>query len=122
MTNLGLQKVEWVESRSRNYPRLVRFYRDILGLPVAFEEDDKEFIEFRVGNSETYLAILGTRGGGRNFVPAIEVADLAAAVVMLRRRRVRFTTEVQEFMHIRLAEFEDPEGNRLQLFEWKRPV
>ena len=91
----------------------------MLGFPVAFEEDDKDFIEFEVGRSHAYLAILGTRRRGRNFIPAIEVEDLQAAVSALRRRRVRFATGIQEFAHIRLAE-EDSDGNRLQLFEWRR--
>lgn len=116
----GVQRLEWVEARTRNYGPMVRFYRDLLGLPAFFEEDDKEFIQFRVGDSETYLALLGTQNPGGNFVPAIEVDDLDKAVQGLEGRGISFPAGIQTFTHLRLAEFADPDGNRLQLFEWRK--
>ena len=114
-----MEKLEWVEARTSNFEPLVAFYRDVLNLPVVFAEDDKDFVQFQIGSSGTYLALLGTRRKGVNFLPAIEVKGLDEVVADLREKQVRFVTEVKEYAHIRLIEFEDPDGNRLQLFEFK---
>src|SRR3972149_6723111 len=113
-------KLEWAEVRSENYDRLVRFYHETLRLPIVFEEEDKNYIQFQVGKSDTYLAILKTRRKDRNFIPAIEVTDLDRAIEELRSKGVKFVSEVDEGEHVRLIDFEDPDGNRLQLFEFKK--
>jgi len=112
--------LEWAEIRSENYDRLVRFYRETLGLPIVFEEEDKNYIQFQVGKSDTYLAILKTRRKDRNFIPAIEVMDLDRAIEAFRAKGVKFVSEIDEGEHVRLIDFEDPDGNLLQLFEFKR--
>ncbi len=38
-----------VEARVPNYAEMIDFYHRTLGLAVNFEEEDKEFIQFRVG-------------------------------------------------------------------------
>lgn len=121
MVNESFVKLEWIETRTNNYRKLVEFYRDVLGLPVEFEEDDKDYIQFKVGKSDTYIAVLGSwkEREKENFIPAIEVTDLASAVAELKSKQVRFIKDIIEFTHIRLAEIEDPEGNKLQLFEFK---
>lgn len=117
-----IRGLEWTEARVRNYKKTVKFYRDVLGLKLVFEEDDKDFIQFSAGKSTTYLALLGVpkNSSSSNFVPTLEVDDIDAAVDRLRTKGVKFITRILEFTHIRLVEFVDPEGNRLQLFEWKK--
>ena len=88
-------------------------------MPVFFEEDDKEFIQFKVGESETYLAVLGSQSQEANFIPAIEVSSIEPVVAELKSRGIKFTSEIMSFTHIRLVEFQDPDGNRVQLFERK---
>ncbi len=120
MDKTSVAKLEWAEVRSENYDRLVRFYHETLGLPIVFEEEDKNYIQFQVGRSDTYLAILKTRRKNRNFIPAIEVTDLDRAIEEFRAKGVKFTSEIDEGEHVRLIDFEDTDGNLLQLFEFKR--
>lgn len=72
--------LEWVEARVPNYDDMKKFYRNTLGLPLNFEEERKDFIQFKVGSSKTYLALLDLKKTGmtksRGFVPTFEVPDL----------------------------------------------
>jgi catechol 2,3-dioxygenase-like lactoylglutathione lyase family enzyme len=44
----GLIKgIGWIEAQVTDYQEMVRFYREVLGLSVYFEEDDKDFIQSR---------------------------------------------------------------------------
>ncbi len=63
--------------------------------------------------------MLGSDTEGGNFIPAIEVSGIEPVVAELKSKGIRFTSEILSFTHIRLAEFQDPDGNRVQLFEWK---
>lgn len=116
--------LEWVEARADNYEELKKFYGKILGLPLNFEEERKDFIQYKVGRSKTYLAILDTRKTGitkgAGFVPTFEVPDLAAFIGRMKEKGVRVGDDVVEGDHVRLVDFYDPNGNLLQAFEWKR--
>ncbi len=46
--------------------------------------------------------------------------DLDRAIEELRSKGMKFVSEVDEGEHVRLIDFEDPDGNRLQLFEFKK--
>lgn len=87
---------------------------------------DKEFIQFRAGKSKTYLALLGAGNGysrrraPSNFIPALEVDDIEAMATKLRRRGIRSLYRIMDFTHIRLGELMAPEGNLLQLFQWRK--
>jgi len=43
--------LEWVEARVPNYEDLKKFYRNTLGLPSNFEEEGKDFIQFKMPRS-----------------------------------------------------------------------
>src|SRR3989442_11024346 len=117
------RKLEWVEARVENYEKMKKFYRTVLGLPLNFEEERKDFIQFRVGTSKTYLALLDTAKTGmtkRNgFVPTFEVSDLDKFIAQMKVKRVKVGSRISEGDHVRLVDFYDPNGNLLQAFEWK---
>lgn len=121
--NLSAKGLEWVEARVRNYEEMKKFYRSTLGLPLNFEEERKDFIQFKVGPSKTYLALLDTKKTGMTrrsgFVPTFEVQDLDKFVQSMKKKGVRVGRRVAEGDHVRLVDFFDPNGNLLQAFEWK---
>jgi predicted enzyme related to lactoylglutathione lyase len=123
-TRAASKKLEWVEARTNGYERLKRFYGSVLGLPLVFEEERKDFLQFRVGSSKTYLALLDSKKTGMpgrgGFVPTFEVADLDRFVEQMKRKRVRVGKEIAEGDHVRLVDFYDPDGNLLQAFQWKK--
>ncbi len=118
------RKLEWVEARVRNYEKMKRFYRTVLGLPLNFEEERKDFIQFKVGPSKTYLALLDTMKTGmtksRGFVPTFEVSNLDKFTGSMKARKVRVGRRIAEGDHVRLVDFYDPNRNLLQAFQWKR--
>ena len=117
-------KLEWVEARVGNYDEMKRFYRTVLGLPLNFEEERKDFIQYKVGDSKTYLALLNTVKTGlakaKGFVPTFEVPDLDRFIKQMRKRGVKVGRRIAEGDHVRLVDFYDPNRNLLQAFEWKR--
>ncbi len=119
-------KIEWVEARVKNYERMKKFYRSVLGLPLNFEEERKDFIQFKVGASKTYLALLDTVKTGmtntKGFVPTFEVSNLDRFVKQMKTRKVRVGRRIAEGDHVRLVDFYDPNGNILQAFEWKHKI
>ncbi len=84
---LGL---EWVEARVPNYEKMKEFYRNILPLPLNFEEDRRDFIQFKVAGSKTYLALLDTKKTcvkpSAGFIPTLEVSDLDKFVKTMRKK------------------------------------
>ncbi|HVH14898.1 MAG TPA: VOC family protein [Candidatus Angelobacter sp.] len=121
--NLSAKGLEWVEARVQNYEEMKKFYRRTLGLPLNFEEERKDFIQFKVGPSKTYLALLDTKKTGMarrsGFVPTFEVPDLDKFVRSMKKKGVKVGRRVAEGDHVRLVDFFDPNGNLLQAFEWK---
>ena len=121
---LSAKGLEWVEARVSNYEEMKKFYKRILGLPLNFEEERKDFIQYKVGPSKTYLALLDTKKTGmtrsKGFVPTFEVSDLGKFIRSMKERKVRVGRRVVEGDHVRLVDFYDPNGNLLQAFEWKQ--
>ena len=119
-----IRGLEWVETRVSNYEDTKEFFRKTLGLPVNFEEERKDFIQFKVGGSKTYLAILDsvktTIPRSTGFVPTFEVSSLKRLASMLKRKGVKVGGTVVEGDHVRLIDFYDPNGSVFQAFEWKR--
>jgi len=118
------KSLEWVEARVSNYEEMKKFYRGILDLSLNFEEERKDFIQFKVGPSKTYLALLDTKKTGmtrsKGFVPTFEVPDLDKFIRSMKEKRVRVGRRVAEGDHVRLVDFYDPNGNLLQAFEWEQ--
>lgn len=114
--------LEWVETRMSNYAAMRNFYTKILGLSVEMEEEDKEFAEFRVGKSKTFLALLDLKSGlarASGYVPTFEVSDLHQFIETMRKKGVKFTSEIAHGEHVMLIDFADPNGNTLQAFQFK---
>jgi catechol 2,3-dioxygenase-like lactoylglutathione lyase family enzyme len=106
-----------------NLERSRKFYRDVLGMPMVFENKKNGKAEFGLGSpgmclgvqAFDYLESVPTNGGAtiRLFVP-----DLYEAVEELRGKGVIFVTDIRrDDEAIRFCDFIDPDGNTLQLAE-----
>lgn len=102
--------------------RAVGFYRDVLGLPLVRRQGDS-WAEFDAGPIR--LALHGAadghpvRPGGATAV--FEVDDLDAARRRLQEGGVAFHEHAGEVPGFaRFASFPDPDGNTVQLIEYRR--
>jgi predicted enzyme related to lactoylglutathione lyase len=102
--------------------KLLPFYRDVLGLPVAV--DTPEFVV--LGSSPQGPAVtLGTHSEvkGNNQDPARHMVglvstDVRADVQTLKEKGVEFIEDATDFGNVTVATFKDPEGNYVQLVQF----
>jgi len=105
--------------------KAVAFYRDRLGLAVKYETDD--WVELDGGNVTIALRRYGSGPVGRpelnvgeGATLVFEVDDLEAAKADLEAQGVKFVSDIFEYGSVRLAAFEDLNGNVLQIYEYAR--
>lgn len=112
---LGL---EYVSVPAKDWKATLRFYGDSLGLPLAFELPD-QWAEFRVGPFR--LAVYPEEEPGRGGDLGILVDDVEREMERLGERGVHFPHGIEPFDlptgRGRLARFQDPSGNHLELVE-----
>jgi predicted enzyme related to lactoylglutathione lyase len=100
--------------------RAVAFYRDAVGLPLLDEEADG-VAHFDAGNIRVSIHPWereGKPGVGGFYVFVVE--DIHATVDELSSRGVEFAGGVTEEIFGRIAEFHDPDGHELYL--WQLPA
>ena len=102
---------------------LLPFYRDTLGLQVAV--DTPEFVVLGADAAGPTVT-LGTHSEvkGKNQDPArhmvaLRSTDVAADVKSLKSKGVEFIDEVQDFGNVIVSTCKDPEGNYVQLVQFK---
>jgi catechol 2,3-dioxygenase-like lactoylglutathione lyase family enzyme len=99
-----------------------RFYREVFGLPVMFEDDDSAVFDF--GNTIANLlrttaageliepAVVGDRDAGSRFQLTIEVDDVDAICRELAERGVELLNgPMDRPWGVRTASFRDPAGH-----------
>jgi predicted enzyme related to lactoylglutathione lyase len=95
--------------------RAVTFYRDALGLDVL--DHDGDWTEVTAGDQRIGLNANESPAGDGGAVIAFGVdGDIEASVDELKGRGVEFTDEVSEHPWGKIAPFQDPDGNDLQLY------
>ena len=107
--------------------RALDFYTNVLGLEQRVENptpDGPRFLTVGVKGDEFQLVLWpGTRGqaqpvqGSPPPSVTIETDDCRKTFEELKSRGVAFKTDVLEFPWGYVAQFQDPDGNRLQLRE-----
>ena len=115
---------------ARDLGRLTGFYRDILGMAVAFRyppEGEPAFITLKYGTAEIGLGTsyqtpglegrpLRHPGAGRGFELCVYVPDVDEVVTRLEREGVPLlVAPVDQPWGERLAYVQDPEGNTVML-------
>jgi predicted enzyme related to lactoylglutathione lyase len=109
----------WSEDLNKH---LLPFYRDVLGLAVGIESSD--FVLF--GKPGTPALALGTHSEvhGRNADPARHMVSLVSDDVATEWKRlkaagVEFIEDPKDYGQLWLATMKDPEGNLIQLVQFK---
>lgn len=102
--------------------RAVAFYRDVLGLRLVRRDGDTWAV-FDAGGRPFALhaAVEGHPVSAGGATAVFAVADLDRARAVLSERGVRFGHEGDVEGYARFASFEDPDGNTVQLIEYRRP-
>lgn len=96
--------------------RAVAFYRDVVGLPLKFQ-DGAEWAQFDAGGANFALASTAEAAAGALGATVIlEVDELDSARVTLEGAGIEIL-ESREVSHGRSLAFRDPDGNLVQLFE-----
>ncbi len=94
------------------------FYRDVLELPVV--KEDRNWVEFEADGLRIGLNGREPRGAGSEGGPVLTFQPeqgLDSAISELQSRGVEFPAGISEHDWGRLATFQDPESNDIQLYE-----
>ena len=109
---------------SSDLNNLLPFYRDVLGLKVGI--DTPGFVV--LGDPAGASLALGTHSEvkGRNSDPArhmvaLATDDIHADTKRLKAANVEFVEDPKDFGNVWVATVKDPEGNYVQLVQFKAP-
>ncbi len=101
------------------------FYRDKLGLSIKYQSAD--WVELDAGNVTIALRRYGSGpegrpelGVGEGATIVLEVDDIEASKAELEDRGVKFIGGVFQYGAVKLAAFEDLDGNVLQIYQYVR--
>jgi predicted enzyme related to lactoylglutathione lyase len=122
-----LDKIFYTTMLVSDQDRALDFYTNVLGFEQRVDNPTPDGLRFlTVGvNGQDFQLVLwpGTPGQAQptqGRIPPIctvETDDLRKEYEALKSRGVKFETDVLEFPWGYVAQFEDPDGNRLQLRE-----
>jgi catechol 2,3-dioxygenase-like lactoylglutathione lyase family enzyme len=119
------KKVDDVFFNVDDMDKAVAFYRDTLGLPIKYESAD--WVELDAGNVNIALRRYGSGpqgrpelGVGEGATLVFEVDDIEAAKAKLQSHGVKFIGGIFEYGAVKLAAFEDLNGNVLQIYQHVR--
>ena len=116
------KKVDDVFFNVDDMEKSVAFFRDTLGLPVKYQSDD--WVELDAGNVTIALRRFGSGpegrpelGVGEGATIVFEVDDIEAAKAELEGKGVKLLGGVFNYGAVKLAAFEDVNGNVLQIYQ-----
>jgi len=125
--HIVLQKVFYTSVLVSDQDKALDFYTNVLGMEKRVENptpDGPRFLTVGVDGDDFQLVLWpGTPGQAQPAMgrpPAsitIETGDIRATFETLKSRGVEFVSDVLEFPWGSVAQFQDPDGNRLQLRE-----
>jgi len=101
--------------------RAREFYQGVLGLAIAEEMMDGNWIEYAVGDNTLAIANVGAQWtpSDQGTGAALEVEDFEETINELRRQGVRFAAEPFETPCCHMAVVQDPDGNKLIIHKLK---
>jgi predicted enzyme related to lactoylglutathione lyase len=110
--------VDFVYLPTRDFDRAVAFYGETLGLPRTATYGRMPGAEFQAGNLT--LAVIQSDAFNMEFAPithpvGLRVEDVEAARAELESRGVEFSADTMDTGVCHMAQFADPDGNRLML-------
>ena len=116
---MKVETVDFVSVPTRDVPRAVAWYRDVLGLPVS------EFTDAEVETPNVTLSFWSPEEQGERFVPnengiAMRVADVEAAVEEAKSRGAE-VMGIQDSGVCHMGFIKDPDGNVVILHRRYKP-
>lgn len=113
---MQVEELDFILLPTRDLQRARAFYTETLGLPL--DKDLSRWVEVRAGG--VTLALWEPESMGRSFAPspnpiALRVPDVAAARAELEAGGVEFDGDTMDSGVCHMANFADPDGNRLML-------
>ncbi|MFL5828936.1 MAG: VOC family protein [Solirubrobacteraceae bacterium] len=122
-----LEKVFYTSVLVSDQDKAFDFYTNVLGLEKRVENptpDGPRFLTVGVPGDEFQLVLWpGTPGQAEPTMGhpppsiTIETDDCLKTVEQLKARGVEFVSDLLEFRGVYVAQFQDPDGNRLQIRE-----
>ena len=116
------KKVDYVFFNVDDMEKAKAFYCDKLGMSAKYETAD--WVELDAGNATIALRRYGSGpegrpelGVGEGATLVFEVDDLAAAKEEMEEKGVAFIGDIIDYGGVKLAVFEDLNGNILQIYE-----
>jgi catechol 2,3-dioxygenase-like lactoylglutathione lyase family enzyme len=122
MSSFTPDHVAVVSLWAEDVPALVRFYRDVVGLPLSAHHDHPP--AFDLGHSWRLVIVEGQPAyalepmGTRFPVLAFAVRNLSEAVDHLRRHEVDLPWGIEEGAAERWVKFYDPAGNLIEYVQF----
>ena len=108
---------------SEDLTNLLPFYRDTLGLPVALETPGFVVLGDPGGGPAlalgTHSKVKGKAKEPQRHIVSLTTDDIKAEYGRLKNAGVEFLEEPTDGGQVIFASFKDPEGNYLQLLEFK---
>lgn len=108
----------------RDMKKALAFYKDKLGLKLKtfWQNLPNPWAELEAG--DVLLGLEEVRNRGESVRPpwggavvSFQVENIEEAKSDLEKKGVNFTTEILIFEKVKVVQFEDPDGNRLELHE-----
>lgn len=129
-----MQKFHYIYTRLNveNYLACKAFYRDVLGLPVKFEDDKDEYVEFATGPTSITLfnrqkltdfiireKDLNYDIHSARIVLSFQVQDIREAIYSLQKHQVEILNPPTDYPDRGFVSacFRDPDGNLIELEE-----
>ena len=120
---MAVKSIAWSAYPGKDVPKLLAFYRDALGLKIDRvhpNEAEAQFVEFDIGNDQWFTLMpekfLG-RPAGSGAGVVFEVDDIDSMLEKVRAGAKTADEKPSDYPNCRLAAFEDPEGNKVQLHQ-----
>jgi len=110
-----------IELRTENWERMVRWYREVLGLRVLVRVMDDGYALVEAG--DTRIALLSRPAGGeasRRISLAFEVGDVPKVCARLEASGSVISHPKRDEEGLREANTTDPDGNWIRLFSWPK--
>ena len=113
---IQVEELDFILVPTQDLQRAKSFYAGTLGLPL--DTDSSRWVEVLAGG--VTLALWEPESMGRSFAPspnpiALRVPDVAAARAELEAAGVKFDGDIMDSGVCHMANFADPDGNRLML-------
>jgi predicted enzyme related to lactoylglutathione lyase len=121
---MQITKVAFTAYPAKDVPKLLAFYRDVVGLRVGRahpNEEEAQLVEFDIGGDHWFSLLpeaMLERPAGSGSGIVFEVDDIDAMLEKIRPHAKK-TEDVADYPSCRMTSFEDPEGNKVSLHHIK---